>query len=119
MPKRTVSDDDQPRTPYRRATTPEGRENQLVALAYDLAEQQLRAGTASSQVIAQLMKQGSPRERLERDRLARENDLLRAKVEQLESMQRTEELYQQALDAMRSYSGQGPVVSDLEYDDDD
>ena len=35
----------------RPALTPEARENQMIALAVDLAEKQLLEGTASSQVI--------------------------------------------------------------------
>jgi len=91
--------------PRRRATTPEGQEGQLVALAVDLAERQLRDGTASSQVIAQLLKYASPRERLEREKLERENALLRSKVEALESSVRVEELYENAIKAMRGYQG--------------
>lgn len=90
----------------RPATTPEGRENQLVSLAYDRAEQQLRDGTASSQVITQLLKYGSQRERLEQEKLQRENLLLSAKVDQLASAKRVEELYEEALQAMRQYTGQ-------------
>ena len=90
----------------RPATTPEHRENQLISAATDLAEKQLTEGTASSQVITHYLKLGSTRERLEQERLARENDLLRAKVDQLASAKRIEELYQTALDAMRSYAGQ-------------
>jgi hypothetical protein len=87
------------------ATTPEGRENQLVALAVDLAEKQLSEGTASSQTISHYLKLGSTREKLEQERLAHENDLLRAKIETLSSMRRVEELYETALNAMRSYAG--------------
>ena len=43
----------------RPALTPEARENQMIALAVDLAEQQLRDGTASSQVITHYLKLGS------------------------------------------------------------
>lgn len=88
------------------ANSLEGRENQLIALAVDLAEQQLRDGTASSQTINHYLKMGSTREQLEQERLARENDLLEAKVEAMESVKRVEELYATALDAMRSYAGQ-------------
>ena len=104
----------------RPATTPEGRENQLVSYAIDLAEKQLREGTASSQVITHYLKLGSTRERLEQERLERENQLLQAKVEQLASMQRVEELYGAALNAMRSYAGQDPIELELEegYDSD-
>ncbi len=89
----------------RPALTPEARENQLVSLAVDLAEEQLRSGTASSQVITHYLKLGSTRERLEREKLEKENELLRAKTAALESGQRVEELYEQALNAMRRYSG--------------
>jgi hypothetical protein len=95
------------RRPRRRpATTEEGRENQLVSLAIDLAEKQMIEGTASSQVITHYLKLGSTREKLEQERLAHENQLLISKAEQLESAKKVEELYASALDAMRIYSGQ-------------
>ena len=90
----------------RPAMTEEARENQLVSLAFDLAEKQLVEGTASSQVMTHYLKLGSSREKLEQTRLARENELLEAKVEYMHSAQRVEELYGEALAAMRSYSGQ-------------
>lgn len=89
----------------RPALTPEARENQLISLAVDLAEKQLQEGTASSQVITHYLKLGSIREKLERDKLEEENKLLRAKTECLESQKKTEELYREALAAMRDYSG--------------
>lgn len=97
------------RLPRRRpATTLEGRENQLVSLAIDLAEKQLLEGTASSQVITHYLKLGSTREKLEQTRLSRENDLLTSKTEEMESRKKVEELYANALTAMRSYQGQEP-----------
>lgn len=89
----------------RPALTPEGRENQLISLAVDLAEKQMREGTASSQVVTHYLKLGSSRERLEQERLSRENELLQAKADALASAKRVEELYSQALDAMRQYAG--------------
>lgn len=89
----------------RRALTPEGRENQLVALAVNLAEQQLRDGTASSQVITHYLKLGTAKERLEREKLEQENELLKAKTEAIKSEQRIEELYEEAINAMKSYGG--------------
>ena len=91
----------------RPALTPESRENQLISLAVDLAEQQLRDGTASSQVITHYLKLGSTRERLEKEKLEEENKLLKAKTEQLQSMKRMEELYADAIKAMQNYSGNG------------
>lgn len=90
----------------RPATTPEGRENQLISLAIDLAERQLAEGSAASQVITHFLKLASTREKLEQERLQRENLLLSAKVEQIASGKRIEELYETALNAMREYSGQ-------------
>lgn len=104
------------RHPKRRtATTDEGRENQMVSLAIDLAERQLVEGTASSQVITHYLKLGSSREKLEQERLQNENAMLRAKAEQLESQKRVEELYADALTAMRAYSGQEIEEAD-DYD---
>ena len=90
------------------ATTPEGRENKIVSDAMDLAEKQIRKGTASSQVITHFLKLGSTRERLEQQRLEHENELTRVKIEALESQKRVEELYLEALQAMRSYAGDLP-----------
>lgn len=90
----------------RPALTPEARENQMIALAVDLAEKQLLEGTASSQVITHFLKLATSRERLEREKLEKENELLRAKTEAIESAKRVEELYSDALRAMRSYRGE-------------
>jgi hypothetical protein len=97
------------RTSRKPATTPEGRENEVVGLAIDLAEQQIRDGNASSQVITHFLKLGSSREQLEQQRLEHENELTRVKIEAIESQKRVEELYMQALAAMRSYAGDIPV----------
>lgn len=88
-----------------RASTPEARESQLIALAVDLAEQQLINGTASSQVITHYLKLGTQKERIEREILERQKDLITAKTEALKSQKRVEELYANALAAMKSYSG--------------
>jgi hypothetical protein len=91
------------------ATTPEARENQLIAQAVDLASKQLADGTASAQVITHYLKLGSSRERLEQERLAEEVGLLKVKAEAMESAKRVEELYGQALSAMRAYGGHEPL----------
>lgn len=105
MPKAKASVSNQPTKKMRPALTPEGRENQLISLAVDLAEQQLRDGTASSQVITHYLKLGSTKERLEKEKLEEENKLLKAKTEAIKSQKHVEELYAEALDAMRDYSG--------------
>lgn len=96
----------------RPATTPEGRENQLVAMAVDLAEKQLQEGTASAQVITHYLKLGSTREKLEQERLKGENELLKAKVENFAANAHIEELYAEAIKAMSSYVGNEPRAID-------
>ena len=96
-------------TAHRRrpALTPEARENQMIALAVDLAEKQLIEGTASSQVITHYLKQSTAKTQLELERLKYENQLIQAKTENLKSSKRIEELMENAIKAMRDYSGQG------------
>ena len=96
----------------RPALSPEARENQLINMAVDLAEQQLRDGTASSQVITHFLKLGTMKEQLEREKLMKENELLRARTESLTAAKNQEELYQKAIKAMQHYSGY-----DEEYDE--
>lgn len=91
----------------RPALTPEARENQLIYLATNLAEQQLKDGTASSQVITHYLKLGSSKEKLEQEILKENKKLLTAKTEALRSAKKIEELYANAISAMRKYSGHG------------
>ena len=91
----------------RPALTPEARENQMIALAVDLVEQRLLDGTASSQETTHFLKLGSMKNRLEMEKLQEENRLLKARTEALQSTKRVEELYSEAIKAMRRYSGQG------------
>lgn len=90
------------------ARTPEARENQMIALAIDLAEKQLEKGTASSQVITHFLKLGSTRERKELEVLEKQKDFIKAKTESIQSDKRVEELYLNALNAMRAYTGSKP-----------
>lgn len=99
----------------RPALTPDARENQMIALAVDLAEQQLRDGTASSQVITHFLKLGTSKERLEKEKLEKENELLKAKTESIKSQKDVQELYTNAINAMRTYSGS--VVEEHEPED--
>lgn len=89
----------------RRATSIEDRENQLISAAVRLAEQQLKDGTASSQVITHFLKLGSTREKAEREKMELENELLKARKQSLEASERIEELYQNAIQAVRRYQG--------------
>lgn len=107
MPKKKTVQPSSQNRKIRPALTPEARENQLIALAVDLVEQRLIDGTASSQETTHFLKLGSMKNRLEMEKLAEENRLLRAKTESIQSAERVEKLYAEAIDAMRRYSGNG------------
>lgn len=91
--------------PLRPALTPEGRENQMICRAMDLAEQQLIDGTASSQVITHYLKLGSTKEQLEKEILELQKELIAAKTEAIQSQKRMDEMYERAIKAMASYRG--------------
>ncbi len=117
-----MGDHDESRTQNSRskrppATTPIGREHQLISKAVDLAEKQLEEGTASAQVISHYLKLGSSREKLEQERLTEDVALMQAKREAMASAQRVEELYSAAIDAMRRYAGHDPPAEVEEEDD--
>lgn len=107
----TRKNPDAPKTVRRPAArTPEARENQLIDLAYEAVEKKIRAGEASSQELTHFLKLGSTRERLEQERMMREVELLEKKVETMASAQRVEELYETAIQALRSYGGNSADV---------
>lgn len=91
----------------RPALSPESRENQLISYATDLAEQQLLDGTASSQLITHFLKLGTIKAQLEKEKLERENLLLKAKTEAIDREKNSGELYENAINAFKKYSGHG------------
>ena len=105
-PKPLGSDSDSERNSKSHpAATPEERENQLISLAFDRAEQQLRDGTASSQVITHFLKLGTVKAEYEVEKLKKENALLAAKTSAIESQENIEKLYADAIEAMKKYRG--------------
>lgn len=88
------------------ASTPEERENILISLAYDAAEERIRSGKASSQEIIHFLKMGSSRNELEMEKLNNENEVLRAKADAIGSQQEIKEMYSEAMKAFKVYSGQ-------------
>lgn len=110
MRKKSDGTENLPKRPP--AKTPEARENQLISLAVDVAEKQLRNGTASSQVITHFLKLASTKERVELEKLRHEVELVKAKTESIQSGKRGEELYIEAINAMKVYSGNSRGVED-------
>lgn len=96
------------------AKTPEARENQLISLAMNVAEERMLDGTASNALIIHYLKLGSTRERMEKELMQKHMKKLDAQTESIESSQRIEAMYAQAIDAMRMYSGQRPLHDDDE-----
>ena len=107
MPKRKAVSTSGSQRPMRPGLTPEARENQMIALAVDLAEKQLREGTASSQVITHYLKLGSTKERIEKEILEKQKELIEAKTRSYQSAEEMKELYTSALEAMKQYGGHG------------
>lgn len=101
----------------RPSTSPEEKEGRCIAKAYERAEEQLERGTASSQIIAHFLKQGSPSEKLKREQLQKQNDLLDAKIKAYNSMSDSAEAMNEVLKAFKSYSGQ--TIEDEEFDEED
>jgi hypothetical protein len=104
-PRKPTPTTDEPVQRLPRARTPEAREAQLAALAYDLAEKQFLDGTASSQVMVHFLKVGSTREKQELEKLKQDTILTEAKVKDLANVEEMKELYKEAMDAMRGYAG--------------
>ena len=87
------------------ALSPASQENYMVNLATDLAEKQLREGTASSTVVTHFLKLASTRDEIEKDLLVSKAKLTKAKADDITSAKRNEAIAEQALDAMKSYGG--------------
>lgn len=102
------------RRDYGPARSPEAKENQLINMAFKLAEEKLKNGTASSQLITHFLKLATEKERLENEKVKAELELSKAKIKHMESQATSQELYEKALSAFRSYSG-----TNMEYDDSD
>lgn len=96
----------------RPAISPEARENQLIAMAYDLVEQRLKDGTATSQETTSLIKLGNTKARLEIEKMRYETELVKAKTEAIESSSNAEKLFEEAMKAMQEYSGNAQEVPD-------
>ena len=103
MPKKDISKS--PKTSRRPATTIEARENQLINLAIRQAEEQLATGTAPAQIVVHYLKLATTREKLEKERLISENELLRAKTESIKAQKQADEMYGRAVAAMKEYGG--------------
>lgn len=111
----SASDSDKP--VRRKASTPQARENQLIDLAVDAAEELMRSGNAPAQVITHYLKLGSSREKIEQERIRADVEIANAKIDAMKSVVKAEELFQGAITAMTKYRGE-ITVEDVEFYDD-
>lgn len=116
MAKKVVSLNEEDKIDIRPTLTPEARENRLISLAMDLAEQRLLNGTASSQEVTHFLKLGSIRSREELERIKLENKMIEAKTKNINSMESSEQLYKEAIAAFQLYSGNHSAQKD-EYEE--
>ena len=110
--------EDYERPPIVPAMNPDDQEDELISLAVDLAMQRLRDGTASNQLVSEIIKLGTAKERLTREKLQRENEMLKARTEAIQASKENGERYLAAIKAMRVYAGFGGVEEDEEYEED-
>lgn len=110
MPKTSTSKEKKQPTP---AISPEAVENRLINKAYKEVERRIDAGEATSAELVHLLKEGSLKQQYELEKLKKENALLRAKTEAIASQKEVKELYSEAINAFRRYSGMP------NYDDED
>lgn len=110
--KATTSEDEVILTIPPPATTIEGRNNQLIAAAFDLAERRLHNGSASAQEVVHFLRLGAAEQRLKEEKLRNENLVLEARTEELKQRSSGEELFARAIEAFKGYSGQEPVNVD-------
>lgn len=112
--KKRVEEKSVTRKDFAPALTPEARENQLIALAMNLAEQRLRDGSATAQELTHFLKLGTQKEKLEKEILEKQSTLLDAKTDSIKSSKKNEELYKEAIEAMKTYSGYNSGDEDYE-----
>jgi hypothetical protein len=94
---------DNVKRPVAPATSPQAREDQLIAMAYDEVERRISEGIATGPELVHFLRMGSPKGKLEKEILEREKQLLEAKTQAIESQKNVEELYAKAIEAMKSY----------------
>lgn len=93
----------QSKTRSKPSHTPEGRENQLIALAYDKVEERIINNQATSQELVHFLRLGTEKAKLEKEKLKIDKELAEAKIKSLGSDEELKELTKKALTAFSSY----------------
>lgn len=114
MPKTT---DTKKKSTSRPVMSPEAYENRLINMAYKAVEKRIESGEATAAELVHFLRQGSIREQLELEKMKKENELLKAKTESIASQKEVKELYAEAINAFRKYSGVPAMNDDEDVDD--
>lgn len=85
------------------APNPEEKEQQLISLAMNLAERQLREGTASAAVIAHFLKLGSTNQKIEAELKESQATLAKSKAESIKMAENNKAVAEEAIAAMKRY----------------
>ena len=81
------------------------REQQLISMAMDRAEQKFMDGTASDSLTIHFLRLATTKAELEKKKIEKEILQLGAKTDAIQSTARIEELYLGAMEAMKRYGG--------------
>ena len=87
------------------SSTPEGRENELIDMAYNEVARRIANHEATSAELVHFLKMGSEKERLERSKIEAEMELQRAKTVAIEEGRSMEAIAKEAMEAFKRYSG--------------
>jgi len=90
----------------------EAREKYLIGLAYDLVEERLLNGTATSQETVHFLRMGSAKEQRDAKLEEMQIELMKAKKEALDSQKNIERMLEEGFAAYTSY--QSPVTMEGE-----
>lgn len=97
--------------------SPEARENRLISMAMDLAEERMRNGTATAQEVIHFLKLGSEKSRVEVEKLELEKALVEAKTENIKAQKEMTTMFSSAIAAMKTYRGDEDDEYSEEYAD--
>lgn len=91
------------------ATNSENRLRQVGSEALDAIEQRILSGKATGAELIFAAQFLDPTRELKKEKLSKENQLLQTKSQAIEAEQRSDEMYEKAIEAMRHYSGNDHV----------
>ena len=90
--------------------TAEAQEQLMINLSMNQAEQMLREGRAPAQVVVHFLKLATEKAKFENEKLKADAELAKSKSEAMKAQSHSEELYENAIRAFKSYGGGSPTL---------